>query len=117
VRTCLLASIAALLCACTPTTKTSCELPTNRVQLFAQARYQPELGAGVTPGIRVTAVGAGSFLACLGVREGDRIVGFNARPIREPADVAKFFEEFGAARSLRLAMQDARGVEREIVNQ
>jgi hypothetical protein len=109
------AAVFALACA-DAGTKTSCELPPNRVQLLAQARYLPQLD-GPPAHIRVTAVGEGSFLACMGVRSGEDIVEFDDTPIREAADVSKFFEVFGTKRELTLKVRDASGAVRVIANQ
>jgi C-terminal processing protease CtpA/Prc len=110
------ALVFALACADQAANKTACEPPSNRVQLLAQARYQPQLDHQPAS-IRVTAVTEGSFLACLGVRSGEDIVEFDGKPIREAADVSKFFETFGKKRELTLKVQDASGAVRELVNE
>ena len=110
------AAVFALACADQAANKTACEPPSSQVQLLAQARYLPILD-GPPAFIRVTAVGEGSFLACLGVRSGEDILEFDDNPIREAADVSKFFETFGKKRELTLTVKDASGAVRELVNE
>lgn len=102
-------ALAALCLACSPAVKTSCEPPSSPILVLASAHWKPVVEGGV----EVRDVVAGSFLACLGVRDGDRLVALDGERIPDPSALAKL----GKRRALRLQVEDASGRAREIVNQ
>jgi len=104
--------LAAWLVACTPTAKTSCEPPASQVYVLASARWKPAYEGGVLRGIDLSDVVQGSFLACLGLRDGDRLVAIDGERIAGPS----FFEKFGKRRAFSLRVENASGGAREIVN-
>ena len=104
-----LAALAAFCLACSPAVRTSCEPPSNPVLVLASAHWKPADEGGV----EVRDVVPGSFLACLGVRDGDRLVAMDGERIADPSGVAKL----GKRRALRLQVEDASGRAREIVNE
>ncbi|HEX5065168.1 MAG TPA: PDZ domain-containing protein [Myxococcota bacterium] len=106
-------ALAALCLACSPAVKTSCEPPSSPILVLASAHWKPVIEGGVAHGVEVRDVVAGSFLACLGVRDGDRLVALDGERIPDPSALAKL----GKRRALRLQVEDASGRAREIVNQ
>jgi C-terminal processing protease CtpA/Prc len=108
-----LAALAAFCLACSPAVKTSCEPPSSPILVLASAHWKPVVEGGVPHGVEVRDVVPGSFLACLGVRDGDRLVAMDGERISDPSGVAKL----GRRRALRLEVENASGQAREIVNE
>jgi hypothetical protein len=106
---------ALLLAACSgaPTSETSCESPSSQMYVIAAARWEPVYLAGEMRGLGVRQVVAGSYLACLGLRDGDVLLELDGEPIRDP----RFFESFGKQREIDLLVEDAAGAQRRIVNE
>ena|SRR5215831_1608890 len=107
------ALLAACLVACSPTAKTSCAPPPSQVYVFASAHWQPVEEGGVVRGVAVHDVVPGSFPACLGLRDGDRLVELDGQPIDGPSVLS----ELGKRRAFHLRVENASGRSRLIVNQ
>jgi hypothetical protein len=107
------AVVFALACTDQAAHETSCEPPSSQMYVLASAHWMPHGEGGSVRGIDVADVVAGSFPACLGLRDGDRLLELDGEPIVDP----KFFETFGKKRELRLKVQDASGAVRELVNE
>ena len=105
--------LAVCLVACSPTVRTSCAPPASQVLVFASARWKPVEEGGAVRGIEVNDVVPGSFPACLGLQDGDRLVEIDGQHITDPT----LFSELGKRRAVHLRVESASGRSRLIVNQ
>ena len=104
--------LAACLVACSPTAKTSCAPPASQVYVFASAHWKPVQEGGVVRGVEVSDVVPGSFPACLGLRNGDRLVEIDGQRITDP----NILGQLGKKREVHLRVESASGRSRLIVN-
>jgi type II secretory pathway component PulC len=104
--------VAVCLVACSPTLKTSCAPPASQVYVFASAHWTPVQEGGVVRGVEASDVVPGSFPACLGLRDGDRLVELDGQPIDDPT----IFSQLGKRREVHLRVENASGRSRLIVN-
>ena len=107
-----IAPLALCLVACSPTVKTSCAPPTSQVYVFASAHWKPVQEGGAVHGVEASDVVPGSFPACLGIRDGDRLVEIDGQPIDDPT----IFTQLGKKREVHLRVENASGRSRLIVN-
>jgi hypothetical protein len=106
------ALLALWLVACSPTVRTSCAPPASQVLVFASAHWQPALENGAVRGVDVSDVVPGSFPACLGLRDGDRLVEIDGERIADPSVLG----QLGKGRALHLRVENGWGRSRMIVN-
>jgi S1-C subfamily serine protease len=108
-----IALLAVWLVACSPTTaRTSCTPPASQVSVFASAHWKPLQEGGVVRGVEVSDVVPGSFPACLGLRDGDRLVEIDSQPVTDPSVLG----QLGKKREVHLRVESASGRSRLIVN-
>jgi len=106
------ALLAVWLVACSPTVRTSCELPASQVHVLMSAHWKPVQENGAVRGVEVSDVVPGSFPACLGLRDGDRLVEIDGQRIDDPT----VFGLLGKKREVHLRVESASGRSRLIVN-
>jgi type II secretory pathway component PulC len=107
-----IALLAIWLVACSPTVRTSCALPASQVQVLMSAHWTPSLEDGAVRGVDVSDVVPGSFPACLGLRDGDRLVEIDGQRIDDPT----VFGQFGKRRTFHLRVEHGAGRSRLIAN-
>jgi type II secretory pathway component PulC len=108
-----IALLAGCLLACSPTTvRTSCAPPASQVYVFASAHWKPVQENGAVRGVDVKDVVPGSFPACLGLQDGDRLVEIDGQRIDDPT----VFAQLGKKREVHLQVESASGRSRLIVN-
>ena len=112
----LLICIACLAAACTPTEHVDCQPPENEVEAFKKSRFERPTDPSQPQGILISSIIKPSFAGCLGIQDGDRVIEFNGRAIREVGDYADFILQFVKDEPLHLLLEDASGRRRKIVN-
>jgi type II secretory pathway component PulC len=107
-----IALLALCVVACSPTVRTSCAPPASQVYVFASAHWKPVQEGGAVRGVEASDVVPGSFPACLGLRDGDRLVEIDGQPIDDPT----VFSQLGKKREVHLRVVNASGRSRLVVN-
>ncbi len=76
----------------------------NLSELLKQARLVPRTIDGKTNGFTVAMIRPGSFLAALGIKRGDTIIGVNGLELDGPEKALQVFQQLREARELNLSL-------------